>query len=238
MPSTAPEAPAGLPGPGIGPAVVKLGGAVAADGRAVVAGLASLPVCVVHGAGPQISAEMDRRGIEVRFVDGRRVTDRRALEVVRASLLEVNRRVCRALGAAAVGLMGDEIGMKARHRPELGLVGEAVPSRPQAVVAALEQHRIPVVAPLASGPLNVNADEAAAALAVGMGAALLVFVTDVPGVLLAGSVAAEIDTAEARRLLDQGAFQGGIVPKLRAALVAAAAGIEVRIGATAIREPT
>lgn len=235
MPSTAPEAPAGLAGTGIGPAVVKLGGAVAADGRAVVAGLASLPVCVVHGAGPQISAEMDRRGIEVRFVDGRRVTDRRALEVVRASLLEVNRRVCRALGAAAVGLMGDEIGMKARHRPELGFVGEAVPSRPQAVVAALEQRRIPVVAPLASGPLNVNADEAAAALAVGMGAALLVFVTDVPGVLLAGKVAGEIDPAEARRLLDEGVFQGGIVPKLRAALVAAAAGIEVRIGATAIR---
>jgi acetylglutamate kinase len=235
MPSTAPEAGVGLVGAGTGPAVVKLGGAVAADGRAVVAGLASLPVCVVHGAGPQISEEMTRQGVEVRFVDGRRVTDQRALEVVRASLLEVNRRVCRALGAAAVGLMGDEIGMKARHLPELGYVGEAEPSRPQAVVGALEQGRIPVVAPLASGPLNVHADEAAAALAVGMGAALLVFVTDVPGVLVAGSVAPEIDLAEAQHLLDGGAFQGGIVPKLRAAVAAAADGIEVRIGATAIR---
>ena len=78
--------------------------------------------------------------------------------------------------------------------------------------------------PLAQGPLNVNADEAAAALAVGLGAERIVFVSDVPGVLMDGDVIASIAADDAERLLGDGTFEGGIVPKLEAAVLASAAG--------------
>ena len=128
---------------------------------------------------------MARRGLEVSFVGGRRVTTPEALEVVREALLAVNADLCAAIGSLAVPLAGDEIGLQATPVPELGLVGEALPTCPTAVVEALARGEVPVVAPLAEGPLNVNADDAAAALAVGIDADRILFVTDVPGLLLA-----------------------------------------------------
>ena len=208
--------------------VVKIGGASL---EAV-----SLPplddTVLVHGAGPQITAEMQRRGLEPQFVRGRRVTTPAVLDVVRDSMREVNAAICAALGPRAVGLFGDEIGLKARPVPELGLVGEPTPCAPRAIVDALAAGLVPVVAPLAVGPLNVNADEAATALAVGLGAERIVFVTDVAGVLVDEEVLARIDVAEAERLLPS--FEGGIVPKLRAAIAAARSGMEVEIGETAV----
>ena len=82
--------------------------------------------------------------------------------------------------------------------------------------------------------MNVNADEAAAALAVGLGAERLLFLTDVPGVFVEGEVASSIVADEAERLVDAGAFAGGIVPKLLAAAHAARDGVEVEIGRTAV----
>ncbi len=217
------------------PTVVKCGGAVAADAAdAIWEVAASGPTAVVHGAGPQISAEMKRRGLRVDFVGGRRVTTRDGLEVVRESMAEVNAALCAALGDDAVALFGDQIGLKATQVASLGLVGEPVPSAPTAVLAALAAGRIPVVAPLAEGPLNVNADEAAAALAVGLGAERIVFVTDVPGVLERGVVVPVVDAEEAARLLDAGVLTDGIVPKLRAALTAARLGVRAHIGETAV----
>jgi acetylglutamate kinase len=102
------------------------------------------------------------------------------------------------------------------------------------VTDALASGRVPVVAPLAEGPLNVNADEAAAALAVGIGADRILFVTDVAGVLVDGAVIAEIGADEADRLLADGTFEGGIVPKLVAAVRAARGGVTAEIGATAV----
>jgi acetylglutamate kinase len=93
---------------------------------------------------------------------------------------------------------------------------------------------IPVVAPLAVGPLNVNADDAAGALALGLGARRLVFLTDVPGLYVGDEVVDTIDAGDATRLLDEGAFDGGIVPKLRAAALAAGSGITAHIGRTAV----
>jgi acetylglutamate kinase len=215
--------------------VLKCGGAVAADAAAGVLGLSeSHDVAVVHGAGPQISAEMERRGLPVRFVNGRRYTTREALAVVREALLDVNQALCAAIGPRAVGLMGDEIGLPARQISKLGLVGDPLPSRPALVLSAIRQGRIPVVAPLAKGPLNVNADEAAVALAAGLGAERILFVTDVPGVLVDGDVVSSIGADEADRLLDDGTFQGGIVPKLEAAVRAARLGMRAQIGETAV----
>jgi acetylglutamate kinase len=215
--------------------VLKIGGAVADECGTLVLGLAlKHDVCVVHGAGPQISAELERAGLEVRFVEGRRVTSADALAVVRRSLAAVNGGLCAAIGPRAMPFFGDEIGLDAVQVPELGLVGSPLPSSPPAIEEALEAGLIPVVAPLGVGPLNVNADEAAAALAVGLGAERLLFLTDVPGLLLGGAVATSIRVAEAERLLDAGAFAGGIVPKLRAAVDAARQGVDATIGATAV----
>jgi acetylglutamate kinase len=217
------------------PVVVKCGGAVAESAAELILELADAEaVVVVHGAGPQISAEMERRGLEVQFVGGRRVTSREALEVVRESMAEVNATLCAAIGEPAVPLFGDEIGLHALQVPMLGMVGDPIPCAPGVIVAALEEELIPVVAPLAAGPLNVNADEMAAALAVGLEAERILFVTDVPGLLDGGVVVPVIDADEAGKLLDAGAFQGGIIPKLRAAITAAQLGVRAEIGATEV----
>jgi len=149
------------------PIVVKCGGAVAESAAELILELAETEdVVVVHGAGPQISAEMTRRGLEVQFVGGRRVTTKAGLEVVRESLASVNETLCAAIGPLAVPLFGDEIGIHATQVAMLGLVGDPIPCAPSQIVAALAEGLIPVIAPLAQGPLNVNADEAAAAIAV------------------------------------------------------------------------
>ena len=88
--------------------------------------------------------------------------------------------------------------------------------------------------PIAVGPLNVNADEAATALAAGLGADRIVFVSDVPGVYVEGAVAAQLHADDADELLGAGAFDGGIVPKLLAAVRAARLGITAEIGETAV----
>lgn len=221
--------------------VLKVGGRVAAAAAADATALAAAghDVVVVHGAGPQISGELERRGLPVEFVGGRRVTTPAVLAVVRASLLQVNAEVCAAIGGSAVGLLGDEVGLLADELPELGRVGAPLPTAPTAVLRLLGSGRIPVVAPLAvgrngSGSLNVNADEAAAALAIGLGAERILFVTDVPGVLVDGGLVEALPADEADRMLVIGAFDGGIVPKLMAAVSAVRQGVRATIGATEV----
>jgi acetylglutamate kinase len=216
--------------------VLKLGGRVAVQAAERVHALHAEghDVVVVHGAGPQITAEMERLAIPPSFVDGRRVTTPEVLEIVRASMVGVNAEVCRAIGPAALGLFGDEIGLQARRVEAIGLVGDPLPSAPPAVLDALGAGRVPVIAPLAEGPLNVNADEAAAALAVGIGADRILFVTDVAGVIVDDAVIDRIGADDADRMLGAGAFQGGIVPKLAAAVIAARGGVLAAIGATEV----
>jgi acetylglutamate kinase len=214
--------------------VVKCGGAVATEAAETIHALAAEghPVCVVHGAGPQITAELRRRGLAVDFVEGRRVTTDEALEVVRSELAAVNAALCEAIGDRAIGLMGDELGLRATQIPELGHVGDPEPYAPPRLRTLLDAGRIPVVAPLARGPLNVNGDEAAAALALGLHAERIVFLTDVEGLYLDGALAAAVRTVDADRLLASRTLQGGIVPKLRAAVMATRGGVRAEIGAT------
>lgn len=216
--------------------VLKLGGSVAAESVGPVRErhAAGDEVVVVHGAGPQISAELESRGIPVRFVGGLRYTDPATLAVVRESLVAVGAELSAALGPAALHLVGDEIGLEATRRRELGHVGEPHPWCPDAVVAALAAGRIPVVTPVAVGPLNVNADAAAAAVAAGVGAERIVFLTDVPGVFLEGAVLPLLHADRATELLDADAFDGGIVPKLMAAVRAARLGVGAEIGQTVV----
>jgi acetylglutamate kinase len=189
---------------------------------------------VVHGAGPQITAELEARGMATTFVRGRRYTDPATFAVVRRSLLAVGAELSDAIGPAALQLPGDEIGLEAVRVPGLGLVGEPLPCRPAAVESALAEGRIPVVTPIAVGSMNVNADEAAAALAAGLDADRIVFVSDVSGVFVQGVVASRLHADDADELLDAGVFEGGIVPKLLAAVRAARLGITAEIGETAV----
>jgi len=216
--------------------VLKLGGRVAADSLDLVRTrhVAGDEVVVVHGAGPQITAELEARSIPVSFVRGRRFTDPATLAVVRASLVAVGAELAAALGPAAVHLVGDEIGLRATPLPELGLVGEPVPSQLDAIVGALAAGVVPVVTPIAVGPLNVNADEAASAIAAGVAAERVVFLSDVPGVYLEGTVVRSLHAERASELLEEGAFEGGIVPKLMSAIQAARAGLTAEIGETAV----
>jgi acetylglutamate kinase len=220
---------AGFAGAGSGLTVLKVGGA--SVGRIE---LPDEPTVVVHGAGPQISQEMARRGLEPQFVNGRRVTTRAVLEIVMESFAEVNAAICAAIGDRAVGLNGAEIGLAAVRVPELGLVGTPLPCAPPAIVGALAAGLVPVVSPLARGPLNVNADEMASALAVGLGAERISFLTDVPGVYRDGELMQSIAADSAQSLVDGGVFDGGIVPKLLAAALAARNGIAADIGVTAV----
>jgi acetylglutamate kinase len=216
--------------------VLKVGGRVAADAatNALALAAAGHEVIVVHGAGPQISAEMERRGLVVEFVDGRRVTTGAGIDVVRGALLRVNAEICAAIGPSAIGLVGDEIGLRATQVEALGLVGDPLSCAPAQVVEALAAGKIPVIAPLAVGPLNVNADEAAASLAVGLHADRISFITDVRGVLVDGGVLSALPADDADRMLDRGAFDGGIVPKLIAAIRAARHGVRATIGVTEV----
>ena len=159
---------------------------------------------------------------------------------MRGSLAEVNHDVCAAIGPLALPLFGDAIGLQATQ-VERARARRRIrrPRRRRRSRQALAAGRIPVVAPLAVGPgsvgaLNVNADEAAAALAVGLGAERIVFVSDVPGVLMEGAVIEHIAVDDADRMLGDGTFEGGIVPKLEAAVLAARGGVRAAIGATEV----
>jgi acetylglutamate kinase len=221
--------------------LAKIGGSSAKDAAARISDYVAAgdEVCVVHGAGQQITNELTRRGIPVEFVGGRRVTTPAVLEVVRESFIAVNAELAAALGERAIGFMGDELRIAATRMPRLGLVGEPEPCAPASVVDALVSGRVPVIAPLALDSatresLNVNADEMATALAVGLGADRISFLTDVPGLLLDGAVVSEIDADDAESLLVEGVLEGGILPKLRAAVTAARLGVDAEIGSTAV----
>lgn len=225
----------------MGLTVVKVGGAALAQGLAEGEPFRldrhASPVdgvLVVHGAGDRIGKALRIAGIPSRFVDGRRVTPPEALPHVRAAFLAENRRLCAAIGPAAVGLAGDEIGLRADVVAGLGRVGVLHAFAPAVLGDLVQAGRIPVVAPLARGPLNVNADDAAAALARALGADRLVFVSDVEGVVVRGAVAARLGTSEVDEARLRGDLSGGILPKLEAALAAARAGIETRIGVTLV----
>jgi acetylglutamate kinase len=189
---------------------------------------------VVHGAGGRIEAALRSAGIESRFVGGRRVTPPEAMPHVRAAFLAENRRLCRWIGDAAVGLLGDELGLEAVPLPELGAVGVARPLAPPRLRQLLRDGRVPVVASLARGPLNVNADDTAAALARALHADRHVFVSDVDGVLVAGAVAPRLAEDDVAAALGRGELTGGIVPKLEAALAAARDGNATRVGVTEV----
>ncbi|PFG42909.1 N-acetylglutamate kinase [Isoptericola jiangsuensis] len=201
---------------------------------------------VVHGGGPQISAMLDRVGIDSEFRGGLRVTTPEAMDVVRMVLVgQVQRELVGLLNAhapRAVGLSGEDAGLFGavrRHAVvdgepvDVGLVGDVVHVNPSAVLDLLAAGRIPVVstvAPDADDPtqvLNVNADTAAAALAVALGAKKLIVLTDVEGLYTSWpdrtSLVEQIGAGDLAALLPS--LSAGMVPKMEACLRAVQGGV-------------
>jgi acetylglutamate kinase len=214
--------------------VVKCGGAALARGPFVLERYVEPGegTCVVHGAGARITAALQVAGIESRFVGGRRITTSEALPVVREAYRVENVDLCRQIGSRAVGVMGDELGLEADRLPGFGEVGILRPIVPERLWGLLATDVVPVIAPIARGPLNVNADDAAAILAIALCADRLVFVSDVAGVIVDGEVLAELSARDIPGL--NGALSGGIVPKLEAAVAAAREGVRAEVGATLV----
>jgi acetylglutamate kinase len=216
--------------------VVKLGGTTLAEQRQVLAEVAQVarrrPVVLVHGGGKRMTEWLERLGVETRFEGGLRVTDPAALEVAAAVLRGVvNSELVAALhdeGCDAVGLSGVDGGLLIGQRlPGVGLVATVTGVRRDLIDSLLVAGQVPVVAPLARDEqgvvCNVNADDAAAGLAAGLGARQLVLMTDVDGVRdAAGRKLDSITVAEARALIADGTIRGGMVPKVTAALSALA----------------
>jgi len=201
---------------------------------------------VVHGGGPQISAMLERLGIESEFRGGYRVTTPEAMDVVRMVLTG---QISRALvgninqhGPLAAAISGEDAGLfQGRKRGvviddeevDLGLVGDVVGVDPAAVHAQIAAGRIPVVSSIApdlddpGSSLNINADAAAAALAIALGAAKLVILTDVAGLYSdwpnRDSLVSKIDADELRALLPS--LESGMIPKMAACLEAVDRGV-------------
>jgi len=201
---------------------------------------------VVHGGGPQITAMLDRLGIPSEFRGGYRVTTPEAMEVVRMVLTgQVSRELVTLInehGPLASAISGEDAGLFGGRRRaaivdgepvDIGLVGDVVQVDPAAVLAEIEAGRIPVVSSIAPDldvpgqSLNVNADSAAAALAVALGAEKLVVLTDVAGLYRdwpnRDSLVSQISVPELRDLLPS--LESGMIPKMTACLEAVEGGV-------------
>ena len=198
---------------------------------------------IVHGGGPQITAELERRGIQSEFKGGYRVTTTEAMPVIRQVLAEqVGGELVQLInehGDIAHGLSGEEHGLFTGvvrgavvdgALVDLGLVGEVTEVDPTGVLEVLSRGFIPVVSSVANGErslLNVNADSAAASLAVALGAAKLVILTDVAGLYrdwpVLDSLVSIITTTELEALLPS--LESGMIPKMTACLDAVNAGV-------------
>ncbi|MCL2515830.1 MAG: acetylglutamate kinase [Nocardiaceae bacterium] len=207
---------------------------------------AGLRPVVVHGGGPQISAMLTRLEIESEFRGGYRVTTPEAMEVVRMVLTgKISRDIVRSInefGPLALGISGEDAGLFGGRKRgavvdgevvDLGLVGDVVSVDPAVVIAQLDAGRIPVVSSVAPDldepgqSLNVNADAAAAALAVALGAEKLVLMTDVPGLYSnwpdRSSMLTSISADDLRQLLP--GLESGMIPKMAACLEAVDGGV-------------
>jgi acetylglutamate kinase len=189
---------------------------------------------LVHGGGRAVDRLLKSLGIASRFVDGRRETSPEAMAIVEMVLSgAANKELAAGLSAAgvpAIGLSGRDGGlMRAKLAPDLGRVGTPERVDPAPLLALWRSGFLPVVSPVANGPLgeavNVNADEAALAIARALGAATLVYLSDVDGVHLGERTAERLGSEQARQRMQDGTIAGGMALKVKVALAAAAAGI-------------
>ena len=231
--------------------VVKYGGnAMVSDElrRAVISDiillkLVGINVVVVHGGGPEINEMLSRVGKESRFVGGLRYTDRETMDIVQMVLCgKVNKDLVATLnraGGSAVGLCGLDGGMLQavrmnRDGVDYGLVGDIVAVQPKAILDAIQDGFIPVISTVAQGvdedtSYNVNADTAAARIAVALGAEKLILLTDVRGLLRdrndESTLISQVRLSEVPLLVREGVISGGMIPKVHCCVDAVRNGV-------------
>ncbi len=201
-------------------------------------------IVVVHGGGDEVSTLQRLFGIKAEFKGGRRVTSAQDIEIIRMALSgSANKRLVSALVSEqvpAIGLSGEDAGLIIAEPIDLeqfGFVGAPVHVYAAMLNGLLSTRSMPVISPVSrcqdprvGTTLNVNGDDAAAAIAVALEASDLLFVSDVAGVLVNGEPLGIIGSDDAQRLIDDGTAQGGMSAKLQAALAALKGGVErVRI---------
>lgn len=208
---------------------------------------------VVHGGGPQIGAMLKKLDIQSRFIDGLRVTDEAAVEVVEMVLTgSINKHIVTAINAAggrAVGLSGKDGNMVVAKKlaltktdpvsgkvtvEDLGFVGEPDAINPEILYTMMKSEIIPVIAPIGVGPkgetYNINADTVAGAVAGAVKAERLVLLTDVEGVLDKDKkLIAHLTVSQARALIQDGTISGGMIPKISTAIEAVEAGVNAAV---------
>ncbi len=194
---------------------------------------------IVHGGGPQIGQMLTRLGIESRFVDGLRVTDEAAMQVVEMVLAgEINSRIVTAInhaGGNALGLSGVDASLIQVTRylhngQDIGMVGQPARVRGEVLEQLVTTGFIPVIAPIGIGAdgltYNVNADTAAGAIAAAMKAERLLLLTDVAGVMdKSRTLLPHLSEAEVRALIADGTISGGMIPKVQTCLEAVTGGV-------------
>ena len=191
---------------------------------------------IVHGGGPMINTMLDKLNIQSEFVNGKRVTDDKVIEVVEMVLSgSVNKRIVQAInqqGGRAIGLSGKDSNLMlcTQTDPALGLVGTPSKIDPSVLKTLFDNDLIPVIAPLGAGEkgetYNVNGDTAAGAIAAALKADRLLLLTDVAGVKDAnGNVLTELTAAQIRALTADGTIAGGMIPKTETALTAIEGGV-------------
>lgn len=218
--------------------VVKYGGSAMADEelkRKVIADVVLLKLVgfkpiIVHGGGKEISRWVQKVGMKPQFINGLRVTDRETMELAEMVLNKVNKElVCHVqeLGVKGVGISGKDGGLlevKKRYADgeDIGFVGEITSVNPKILFDMLEKDFLPIVCPIGLDDefhtYNINADDAACAIAKAVGAEKLAFLTDIEGVYRdkddPSTLISEITVSEAKQLIDSGYIGGGMLPKL------------------------
>lgn len=205
---------------------------------------------VVHGGGPQIGQMLERLSIKSSFVDGLRVTDQAAIDVVEMVLTgSINKQIVTSIngeGGRAVGLSGKDGNLLVARKLErtrvdaatgktetidMGFVGEPDQVNPEVLESIIGSDLIPVIAPIGVGhggeTYNINADTVAGAVAAAMGAVRLILLTDVPGVMdKEGNVIPVLTVSDCKRLMKDGTISGGMIPKIQTCIDAVESGVE------------
>ena len=185
---------------------------------------------IVHGGGKEISNMVNRLGMEPRFVNGLRVTDEETMEVAEMVLNKVNKslvQLVQSLGVKAIGISGKDGGLlkvekKYSDGADIGFVGEITEVNPDIIFDMLKKDYLPIICPIGMDDdfqtYNINADDAACAIAKALGAEKLAFLTDIEGVYKdphdPETLISELTVSEAESLMDDGFIGGGMLPKL------------------------
>ena len=197
---------------------------------------------IVHGGGKEISSWIERLGMEPRFVNGLRVTDKETMEIVEMVLNKVNKdlvTMIEALDIKACGISGKDGGLlkvrkKLSHGEDIGYVGEITKVDTTIIEHLLEDSFLPVIAPIGMdddfNTYNINADDAACAVAKGLKAEKLAFITDIKGIYRdvndPSTFISRLNIAQARSLVEEGFIGGGMLPKLNNCIDAVVGGVK------------